>query len=223
MKTFFITGTNTDCGKTYTTCQLIDFYRRQGRQVLALKPVATGCVTENGDLYSEDARLLKHHAGSNEDNSHWLFEPPISPHIAAAKAGTDMDARAILDYCLTKALTGPDLLLIEGAGGLMVPVNAKETWIDFLTLSQIPVILVVGMRLGCINHALLTAAVLKAHAIPCAGWIANCLDEHMLCLDENLHTLRETMGMPYLGRIPFQGQWLPEAIDFDSLPQVCEP
>ncbi|KTC98189.1 dethiobiotin synthase [Legionella erythra] len=210
MKVFFITGTNTDCGKTYATCQLLDAYRQQGLKVLALKPLATGCPQENGRLYSEDARLLKQHGGHDDDNCQWLFEPPVSPHIAAARAGTEIDAQAIWDYCMTKASGQPDVLLIEGAGGLMVPVNARQTWVDFLVLSQIPVILVVGMRLGCINHALLTASVLKAHSIPCAGWIANCIDETMLCLDENLKTLREKMPMPYWGHIPFNGQWLAE-------------
>lgn len=205
MKAFFITGTNTDCGKTYAACQLLDFYRRQGQRVVALKPVATGCHQEEGRLYSEDARLLQQHAGMDRENSLWCFEPPVSPHIAAAKAGVRIEAQSLVHYCQRESSDRPDVLLVEGAGGLMVPLNPEQTWIDFLQLSDISVIVVVGVRLGCINHALLTASVLTAHGISCAGWIANCLDPNLLYPDDTLQTLHDNMPMPYWGIIPFKG------------------
>jgi dethiobiotin synthetase len=100
-----------------------------------------------------------------------------------------------------------DYLLIEGAGGLMAPLNDHETWLDFLTLSRIPVILVVGMRLGCLNHALLAAHALQSQNIACAGWVANCLDPNMLELEANLNTLVQRLTYPLLATIPYQGQF----------------
>jgi dethiobiotin synthetase len=114
--------------------------------------------------------------------------------------------KEIAHFCLQKSFSNHDYLLIEGAGGLLVPLNEKETWLDFLTTMQIPAILVVGMRLGCLNHALVTDTVLKSNQIPYLGWIANCLDQNMLFLAENIATLSKKMSVPLLATVDYEGQ-----------------
>lgn len=203
MKRFFITGTDTDCGKTHVTCHLIDDYQRQGHRVLGIKPIASGCSEEGGKLISSDVtRLQEHNTQPHQSICQWLFKPPISPHLAAKEVNQEVTADAIIEFC--DSFSELDTLLIEGAGGLMAPLNDKETWLDFLIRSQIPAIVVVGMRLGCLNHALLTESVLKSHHIPCLGWVANCLDPHMLFLPENIDTLAKKLSWPLLATIPYQ-------------------
>jgi dethiobiotin synthetase len=206
MKKFFIIGTDTDCGKTYVTCQLIDFLKNRGHHVLGIKPLASGCVELNGVWVSEDARQLELHNGVSHPESLFLrLKNPVSPHIAAKEDGVHVSVTSIKETCQPfESQQDLDYLLIEGAGGLMVPLNAEETWVDFLQATKIPVILVVGMRLGCLNHALLTEAVLKSQNIQCAGWIANCIDPDMLALSENMMTLQHKMSFPLLATVPFK-------------------
>jgi dethiobiotin synthetase len=204
MALYFITGTDTSSGKTYVTQQL----QAKLPHTLAIKPIASGCVWLDGSLVSEDARQL-HHPSSPltlADLNPWRFEMPVSPHIAAAQAGVRIEIDELAHYCLQLQPPGIDTLLIEGAGGLMVPLNEKESWIDFLKVTKIPVILVVGLRLGCLNHALLTQEVMEKHQLPCCGWIANCLDAEMLALEENIATLSSWLKMPLLGRVNFGGE-----------------
>ena len=207
MKRYFIVGTDTDCGKTYVTCQLITQLKAQNKRCLAIKPVASGChELADGQLISDDVQRLEQANGLfDETLCAWPFKPPIAPHLAAQAAGVRLSAQAITQFCMSDKFSTFDHLLIEGAGGLMVPLNEKETWLDFLILSQIPVILVVGMRLGCINHALLTAMVLDAHQIHCEGWIANCLAEDMLMLDSTIETIATKLHFPLLATIPYGG------------------
>ncbi len=205
MKRYFITGTDTDCGKTYVTCQLLDYFKVKQRRILAIKPVASGCVEQDdGQLISEDVSHLQHHNGDFQQQiCAWRFKPAISPHLAAERVGQYISAAAVSDYCDNANFRGMDYLLVEGAGGLMAPLNTEETWVDFLLCSQMPVILVVGMRLGCLNHALLTSFALTAHNIKCVGWIANCLDKDMLELSANIATLSQKMNGPLLAVIPY--------------------
>lgn len=204
---YFITGTDTDCGKTYATCQLINFFKEKNKKILAIKPVASGCIEQGDQLISEDVDRLNQQNGDVQlQICPWRFKRPISPHLAAEEVGQCLSAQAIADFCDDKAFADFEYLLIEGAGGLMVPLNRDETWLDFLAYSQMPVILVVGMRLGCLNHALLTEFCLRAHNIPCVGWIANCIDKNMLALQENIKTLAEKMRLPLLATIPFEGK-----------------
>lgn len=197
MKKYFVTGTDTDCGKTRVCCQLLD-YLNQSQRAQALKPVASGS--------DADIVLLQHHnVDSHQEINGWLFPDAISPHLAAKRQSTKLSALDIAGFCLDERFSIYDHLLIEGAGGLMVPLNENETWIDFLQISNIPVILVVGMRLGCLNHALLTASVLEAHQLPFLGWIANCIDRNMEAFEENLETLVAKMPVPCLGIVPHDG------------------
>jgi dethiobiotin synthetase len=207
MKPYFITGTDTNCGKTYVTCQLLDYLHERKQQAFALKPVASGNLTSGEQSQCEDVFLLQQ---QNRNPSYavngWQFRSPISPHLAAKEVGTQLTVHDIARFCLKEQFASLDYLLIEGAGGLLVPLNEEETWLDFLKLTQIPVILVVGMRLGCLNHALLTDTVLKNNRIICAGWIANCLLEEMLALSENIETLALRMHMPLLATVPYKGK-----------------
>ena len=206
MKRYFITGTDTDCGKTYVTCQLLDYLTQRGQRVGALKPVASGCFERDGLLVSEDViNLQRHNPSFQQERCPWRFKSPISPHLAAEDVGVLLSAQAITDFCLKGYFAGIDHLLIEGAGGLMAPLNQHETWIDFLLCSKLPVILVVGMRLGCLNHALLTALALDSYGLECVGWIANGLDQHMLAMNKNIQTLSGKMRYPLLATIPYGG------------------
>lgn len=202
MSRYFILGTDTDCGKTYVTGQLVDVLKRCHQRVMAIKPIASGCYWHEGVLVSDDVLQLNTHNGeSPNDALFWRFQSPISPHLAATEHGVALSIQAIATVCASFE----DCLLIEGAGGLMVPLNARETWLDFLIQTGIPVILVVGMRLGCLNHALLTEAVLAFNRIHCIGWIANCLDPKMMALQENIDTLSDKLAFPLIATLPFGG------------------
>ena len=205
-KTYFIVGTDTDCGKTYVTTRLIDALKAKSLRVLAIKPVASGCYVENNTLVSDDVKQLNaHQEDAPNDALFWRFLPPISPHLAAAEKEIELNIQSISKAVETFRTAEGDVLFVEGAGGLMVPLNMQETWVDFLIQTKIPVILVVGMRLGCINHSLLTESVLKYHGIDCAGWIANCLVPNMDALQGNIETLVSKLSSPLLATIPFGG------------------
>ena len=204
---YFILGTDTECGKTHITCLLQQMLRSQGKQVYAIKPVASGCQEVDGQLISDDALKL-----ANGDRKlaqlicPWRLHQPVSPHIAARIDSIEISVPAIVNYCLDPSFDIYDYLLIEGAGGLMVPLNASETWVDVLRQSQIGVILVVGIRLGCINHALMTAEILKKNGIPLVGWVANCLDPATLYIDEVIQTLQNKLNVPCWMRAPYERQ-----------------
>lgn len=200
----FITGTDTDSGKTYVVSQLLKAFCRQEVNTIALKPLASGCMMQNGVLISPDANCFQSCYPTELEISGWKFEEPIAPHLAAQEAGQCISASAIHQFCLQSTFQTYDYCLVEGAGGLMVPLNDTQTWIDFITLTQFPVILVVGMQLGCINHALLTAEVIRKYQLPCLGWIANFLQPTMLRQSENLATLKKRMPISYLGDVPYQ-------------------
>lgn len=207
MKRYFITGTDTTCGKTYATCQLLHYFISKNLKAEALKPVASGCERLGNELINEDVLSIQHYSNlSSEQINPWRYELPVSPHIAATAAGERLSIAKIADYCLNEQWNYLEYLLIEGAGGLMVPLNESETWLDMLKISKIPVILVVNIKLGCINHALLTESKLSHHHIVCEGWIANFSKEsNDLIACENTHeTLRQWLNMPYLGKIPYQ-------------------
>ncbi|MCR9191144.1 MAG: dethiobiotin synthase [Gammaproteobacteria bacterium] len=204
LNSYFVVGTDTDCGKTYVTAALLDYFRTQKQTARALKPLVSGCIEQAGVLISEDVeRLQIANQTLTPPISRWMMKPPISPHLAAEASGITLSIDDIIAFCNAYPRAEIQHLLIEGAGGLMVPLNNKETWVDFLIQSGIPVILVVGMRLGCINYALLTAEVLKTKGIRCKGWIANFLDPKMLVPEENLQTLIDKLHCPLLGTVGF--------------------
>ncbi|QMT60387.1 dethiobiotin synthase [Legionella sp. PC997] len=202
MKRFFITGTDTDCGKTYVTARLANYFSSSA----AIKPVASGCMEIEDQLISSDAQYLQKNGIGLDVINPWRFRWAVSPHIAAHEEGVQLCINEIADYCLNVQLDGIENLFIEGAGGLMVPLNDHETWIDFLKITRIPVILVIGMKLGCINHALLTESVLRTNNIQCMGWIANCIDPNMQALSANIDTLSQKLTSRLLATVPFSGE-----------------
>ena len=199
-QTYFILGTDTDCGKTYVTCQLVAFAKKN-YTTLAIKPIASGCPLVQNQPVSGDVAELKKANQCGDSIGGWQFVRPISPHLAAKDHGVDLSIDSIAQFC--QPFTRYERLFIEGAGGLMVPLNESDTWIDFLKRTQWPVILVVGMRLGCINHALLTASTLAANTIHLSGWIANRIDPHMLAYDDNVRTLVRHIHAPMLAEVGF--------------------
>lgn len=205
MKSFFITGTDTNCGKTYVMCKLLAYLTKKNFKAMGLKPVATGCFLKEGNLYNEDELQIQAANPDMNPVSFMKFSPPISPHLAARAANQPIILKDIAEFCKKKHQESLDYLLIEGAGGLMAPLNERETWLDFIHLTNIPIILVVGVRLGCLNHALLTTAVIENQNLPFAGWVANCLDPDMLALEENIQTLKDKISQPFIARIPYQG------------------
>lgn len=197
---FFIAGTDTDVGKTFIACQLLQQAKQQGLHTLGLKPLAAGAIQAYEGLRNDDALLLQKSSTeklSYTDINPFCFTNAIAPHIAAQKNAVDLCAADIaqhLQHTLDK--TQADYVLIEGAGGWRVPLNTTETMADVVKLLNIPVILVVGMKLGCINHALLTCEAMRADGITLHAWIANDLGKPMPYLAENIATLEQRITAP---------------------------
>jgi len=203
---YFITGTDTGVGKTQVTAALMLTAQAQGLRALGVKPVAAGCVRAGGRLVNEDALLLQRCSSPWPDYAAvnpLALEPAIAPHIAAERAGIVLRAAALADQVREQAASGADVLLVEGAGGWLVPLNQTETMADLAALLGYPVILVVDMRLGCINHALLSAQAIRAAGMELAGWVANSVAAEMDCLTENVRTLELRLPALRLGTLPF--------------------
>lgn len=203
MKRIFITGTDTGIGKTRVASALIRHLVAAGHRVAGLKPVASGCDRTPAGLRNEDALSLI--AASNvkltyEVVNPFAYEPAIAPHIAAREAGQMIDIGKVRE--LAKTIEA-DYLVIEGAGGWCVPLGETSMLADLAKATADEVIVVVGMRLGCINHALLSAARILADGMVLKGWIANHIDPDMRAQSENLATLQALMPCPLLGVLPF--------------------
>jgi len=201
---YFVTGTDTGVGKTVVSVALLRLLAAQGLAVVGMKPVAAGCERHGNRLVNEDVEAL--HANSNvvapiECINPYAFAPPIAPHIAAEQAGTRI-ALAPMRSCFDALAHLADMVVVEGAGGLLVPLNESETMADLALALGVPLILVVGMRLGCINHALLTAEAITRRRLVLAGWVANRIDPHMASFDANLAALKRRIPAPLLGVIP---------------------
>ena len=203
-KGYFITGTDTDAGKTWISLGIIEALKQQGKKVGVMKPISAGCEqTENG-LRNQDALLLQQHSNIELDYdtiNPYAFEPAIAPHIAAADAGIRMDIESLYQKLQTIEQQS-DCIVVEGAGGWLVPLNDFQTMADLAKRFELPVILVVGMQLGCINHALLSVEAIRATGLPLIGWVANQVSAEMNRLDENIETLQQMIEAPMLGHIP---------------------
>jgi len=202
MPTYFVTGTDTEVGKTVVTAGLLRAFARAGRGAVGMKPVAAGM--EDGRYADvERHRAAGNRAAPDHLANPYAFEPPIAPHIAAALAGVEIRIETIV--AAHRELAGhADVVIVEGAGGFMIPLNDRETSADLVSALGIPVILVVGMRLGCLNHALLTQEAVRARGLAFAGWVANVIAPGMPHLDRNVETLVERLQAPLLGVIPYQ-------------------
>jgi len=202
---YFIAGTDTDIGKTTIAAGLLYAARQSGLSTVAGKPVASGCIVSPEGLRNADALSLLAECSvalTYEEVNPVAFEPAIAPHFAAREAGVALTVQSLLEpmrYLLNK---GADFTLIEGAGGWRVPLADQSNLSDLAKALQLPVILVVGVRLGCINHALLTAEAIAQDGLQLAGWVANIIDGKTARLEENLATLAERLPAPCLGRVP---------------------
>lgn len=196
-RSLFITGTDTGVGKTYVACALLQQLRQQGLNVCGYKPVASGCERTSEGWRNDDALALQRAAGTTESYERinpYAFEPAVAPHLAAASAGVRIEPSR-LNEIHTQLSAHHDLIVVEGAGGWQVPLNEAMTFADWVSAQQWPVILVVGMKLGCINHALLSAeAISRRNKL--IGWIANPLPPEMPMLAQNIQTLHERMPVP---------------------------
>jgi dethiobiotin synthetase len=204
-RAWFITGTDTGVGKTTVACALLQAWRERGETVVGMKPVASGCRSTPAGLRSDDALAL---AALNSiecpygDINPYAFGPAIAPHLAAKAVGTDISLPAIA-HAYERMASRATVVLVEGVGGWRVPLNTHETAADLAVLLRLPIILVVGMRLGCINHALLTAESIRHAGSTMAGWLASAIDPAMESFDDNVETLRDQLRAPLLGVIPF--------------------
>jgi dethiobiotin synthetase len=201
----FVTGTDTGVGKTLISSALVAALAGLGFKTAGLKPVSAGCVRTDEGWLSEDVVALR--AAANvalplEVINPYAFEPPLAPHIAAAQAGVTIDFGVILET-IRYASTMAECLVVEGVGGFRVPLNAHEDTADLAVALDLPVVLVVGMRLGCLSHALLTAESIQARGLRLAGWVANGVDPDMQAQAENLVALKARLPVPCLGYIPF--------------------
>ena len=214
---YFVTGTDTGVGKTFIASALLRAARARGLTCVGYKPIAAGATLRNGALQNEDALELIAAAQSEHDYADInpvVLRPAIAPHIALAQIGRRVSARELAAACPEAAFT-----LVEGAGGWFVPLNERETLADVCAALGAKVILVVAMKLGCLNHALLTAAAIKRAELDLAGWVANCLGDPMPCLTENVDTLRQRLPGPCLGTVPHVGgpQDATQFLDLDPL------
>lgn len=202
---YFITGTDTDAGKTTVAAGLLHAARLKGLSTAAGKPVASGCVTTAEGLRNSDALALQAECSvvlDYDEVNPLAFAPAIAPHLAALEAGVTLTVDSLLQPMRHILNKQADFTLIEGAGGWRVPLAGEHNLSDLAIALGLPVILVVGVRLGCINHAVLTAEAIARDGLHLAGWVANVIDAETSRLEENLATLRERLPAPCLGRVP---------------------
>ena len=213
----FVTGTDTGVGKTLASTALLHALARHHVRVVGMKPVAAGTVHIDGEDVNEDVVALR--AASTcrvppELDNPVLLPDPVSPHIAAARAGRPIRIAELVD-CQRRLAQLADAVVVEGAGGFQVPLSNSETGADLAQALGLPVVLVVGLRLGCLNHALLTADAIRARGLWLAGWVANHVDATMLAQEDNIAFLRQKLQAPLLATIPHQAAPDPRAVIFE--------
>ncbi len=202
----FVTGTDTGVGKTRIATALCKAFVAEGRRVAAMKPVASGCEATSLGLRNEDATSLQaamNVPASYEDVNPYAFAPAVAPHIAAVEAGLAIDFER-LDGHYERLAGKSDVTIVEGAGGWLVPLGPGQTFADLAERWRLDVILVVGMRLGCLNHALLTVESVHRRGLRLAGWIANGIDPAFARHEENHETLRAMIAAPCLCALPYE-------------------
>jgi len=201
----FVTGTDTDVGKTVISCALIEYLASQKLRVAPFKPVSAGAIRTVSGLINDDAQQLLNTSNCSfdyHDINPYVYEEPIAPHIAAEKTGQPIDSR-ILTRHLTRLSEGSDVVVVEGAGGWQVPLSATETIADWIGGLACPVILVVGLRVGCINHAVLSYKDILRGPNQIVGWIANTVTEDVGNVSEIISYIDHIIDAPLLGTVPF--------------------
>ena len=215
----YVTGTDTGIGKTHASVQLLRALQRRGLRASGMKPVASGCHATPAGLRNEDAEVLI--AASNPAPAYGDCNPcalaePIAPHIAARRRDTEI-VLAPLREAYRRIARDADRVVVEGVGGWMAPLSDSLMQADLVRALELPVVLVVGLRLGCISHALLSARAIAADGCRLAGWIANHVDPAMAAVDENIATLRERIDAPLLGVLGHAAAADPAALDVHAL------
>ncbi|WP_060512165.1 dethiobiotin synthase [Pseudomonas sp. NBRC 111124] len=212
---YFIAGTDTDVGKTTIAAGLLHAARLQGLSTLGAKPVASGCTMTPKGLRNSDAQALIDESSiklAYEEVNPFAFEPAIAPHVAAREAGVALEVTVLSKTMRHVLEQEADFTLIEGAGGWRVPLSNHANLSDLAIALKLPVILVVGVRLGCINHALLSAEAIARDGLQLAGWVANIIEPRTSRLEENLASLAERLPAPCLGRVPKLKQATADAV-----------
>jgi len=211
----FVTGTDTGVGKTRVAVALIHALRAQGLRVAAMKPVSAGSVS--GGLNEDVVALLQASNVTADvcDVNPYAFAEPVAPHIAAQQAGVRIDLDKIAD-AYSRLAAAADMVVVEGAGGWRVPLNEREDMADLAQRLGLPIVLVVGLRLGCLNHALLTAESIASRHLPWGGWVGNHVDSAMTHAEENIAALHARLPAPCLGVQDF----LPDAISSTEAPHT---
>jgi dethiobiotin synthetase len=206
MRGLFVTGTDTGVGKTLVAAALIQVLARAGLKTVGMKPVASGSAATPQGLRNHDALQLQAAANLRrpyELVNPYVFAPPVAPHIAALEAGVGITLPRILD-CFRQLCDGADAVIVEGVGGWQVPLAQDFALPDLARALDLPVVLVVGLRLGCLNHTLLSARAIHADGLKLAGWVANAIDPSFERRAVNLATLTQAMHAPPLADIPWQ-------------------
>jgi len=202
---YFIAGTDTDIGKTYIACALLEGFASLGKQTAAMKPIACGCDNTATGLRNEDALRLQQAASIDqpyEQVNPYALSPPIAPHLAAQLSRISFDFNRI-ETIYAQLAAKADITIVEGIGGWMVPLSDNTSSADLVQQLGLPVILVVGIRLGCLNHALLTTQSIQAQGCRLAGWVANIIDPEGLYIEENINSLKQRINAPLLGQVPW--------------------
>lgn len=220
MKGLFVAGTDTGVGKTLAAAALLHALRQRHARVVGMKPVAAGAIRVGETWASEDALALR--AASSiavppELDNPVLLPEPMSPHLAAQRTGVRISIDHIV-RCYRQLAERADAVVVEGAGGFLVPLGERETGADLAQALALPVVLVVGLRLGCLNHALLTAEAIRARGLPLLGWICNRIDAALLQPEDNIAYLRAHLAAPLLADIAFSTAPDPRAVQVQLPP-----
>lgn len=202
---YFVTGTDTNVGKTLISCALLYGFAAQDKRVIGMKPVAAGCTDDGQNDDVVQLRAASSVSARNDQINPYCLAPAVAPHLAAQLAGVSIDFARISE-AFAELAAQADIVVVEGAGGLLVPLSAAQDSSDLMRELGLPVILVAGMRLGCLNHALLTVEAIAGRGLKLAGWVANVLDADMAMLDENIAALQQRISAPLLGIVPYQPQ-----------------
>jgi len=204
--TYFITGTDTDVGKTICTKALLQAANEQGKSTLAYKPISAGCSRTEQGLRNDDALILQQNSSLKVDYAAVnpiAYQQPIAPHIAANETNQPINLKTVDQGLTFLQQQLPQCLFVEGAGGWHLPINKHQLFSEWVVANEMPVILVVGLKLGCLNHALLTAQSIVQSGLNIAGWIANHLQAEMPYVQQNIGTLTDFINAPLLAEIPY--------------------
>lgn len=205
---FYVTGTDTGIGKTIASTALLHALRARGQRAVGMKPVASGCAREADGWRNEDALALQDASAPRpayDDLNPYALPLPLAPELAAADAGVQLELAPIA-AAFERLRVQADVVVVEGVGGWAAPLSATLDQADLARALRLPVVLVVGLRLGCLNHARLSAAAIAADGLQCIGWIGNEIDPAMERIDDNMAMLRARLPMPCWGRLPYRPQ-----------------